>query len=872
MVLDLKGEPRVRPSPCLTRRGQSRARRAKRSVMCMAKVRIYDLAKELAVTPKDILEMLTSIGVANKVASSSVEDTAARSLRQLVANRNNPEPEPEAPQEVKPVVPAKFGAFQRGAFRGRTTEEISDAAPESDVQGDVPEVEEGAPEAPPAPSAPAIVNPPIVNPVVAADAPSAAPPSNSTAPRPAPGGGNRPAPSGPNRGGSAPNRPAPTPGLINGKPIVNPPVLGVNGQPIVNPPIPGAGAPTTSSNFAMGSRDRRAMKSGKYRGNRGEGGPRFGDKDFRVETTTANTGQGDKLVLSGPVTVNDLAGMVNKPVNELVKALFSMSIMRSANQPLEVDVASVLAARYGYSVEKELNRSEALVMETEDHGSLVSVPPVVTIMGHVDHGKTSLLDKIRNARVQAKEAGGITQRIGAYETVHNGERIVFLDTPGHEAFTRMRARGAHVTDIAVLVVAADDGVMPQTREAIDHARAAKVPIIVAMNKIDRAEADPDRILGQLAEVGLIPESYGGDVTVVPVSAKTGEGVEELLDIILLLAEIQELKAKADGPATGTIIEARQDPQRGPVATVLLQSGTLKTGSHVVVGEAYGRVRAMLDYNGKPLMEAGPKTPVFITGLSGVPHTSDTLIVVDGAREAREQAEAFGAESNEGKQIGQGRDLNDLMARIQDGNVKELNLIVKADGQGSVEALCSSLEKLAHEEVRARIITRGVGGVTESDVMLAAASEAIIIAFSVNVDNAAQSLAEREKVTISTHNVIYAAIDEVKAGLEGMLTPMFNEVYMGEAEIKDTFKSTKAGSIAGCYVSDGKLIAGATMKIQRNKKQIFEGKIDSLRHFKSEIKEMTAGQECGVSSTRFNDFQVGDIIQCFTKERIKRTID
>lgn len=873
----------------------------------MAKVRIYDLAKELSVSPKDILDMLTSIGVANKVASSSVEDTAARALRQLVSNRNNPEPEPAAPVEVKPAAPAKFGNFQRNDFRGRTTEEISDAAP---VSADA-EREIEAPTAPIAPvaptppaaakpivnptvaAAPAIVNPPvaprptIVNPPIpgagaapAASAPSAPSANNGNATRPGSNGqapANRPNqggsnPSGPNRGGGAPNRP--TPGLINGKPIVNPPVLGVNGQPIVNPPIPGANSnlTTPSSNFAMGSRDRRAMKSGKYRGNRGEGGPRFGDKDFRVETTSAVTAQGDKLVLSGPVTVNDLAGMVKKPVNELVKALFSMSIMRSANQPLEVDVASVLAARYGYTVEKELNRSEALVLETEDQGTLVPVPPVVTIMGHVDHGKTSLLDKIRNARVQAKEAGGITQRIGAYETVHNGERIVFLDTPGHEAFTRMRARGAHVTDIAVLVVAADDGVMPQTKEAIDHARAAKVPIIVAMNKIDRPEADPDRILGQLAEVGLIPESYGGDVTVVPVSAKTGEGVEELLDIILLLSEILELKAKADGPATGTIIEARQDTQKGPVATILLQSGTLKAGSHVVVGETYGRVRAMLDYNGKPLQEAGPKTPVFITGLSGVPHTSDTLRVVDGAREAREQAEAFGAESNEGRQIGQGRDLADLMARIQEGNVKELNLIVKADGQGSVEALCSSLEKLAHEEVRARIISRGVGGVTESDVMLAAASEAIIIAFSVSADAAATALAEREKVTISQHNVIYSAIDEVKSGLEGMLTPMFNEVYMGEAEIKNLFKSTKAGSIAGCYVSDGKLIAGATMKIQRNKKQIFEGRIDSLRHFKSEIKEMTAGQECGVSSTKFNDFAVGDIIQCFTKERIKRTID
>ncbi|PQV64919.1 translation initiation factor IF-2 [Abditibacterium utsteinense] len=865
----------------------------------MAKVRIYDIAKELAVSPKEILDMLNSIGVANKVASSSVEDTAARSLRQLVANRNAPEPVVETPVEVKPVAPAKFGNFQRNDFRGRPADENENGEVADGAEAPVSD----APPAQSAPGAGAIVNPvvnPIVNPIVNPVAPgagaSAAPAANggasngSAAPaRPQSSGyqGNRPQGGGGNRGGSGPNRgnssnnrpqsPAPATGTAGAAPT---PALGINGQPIVNPPVPGANGivnpivnPTPAAGgFAMGSRDRRAMKSGKYRGGRGDSGPRFGDKDFRVETESANTGDGDKIVLSGPVTVSDLADMVKKPVNELVKALFAMSIMRSANQLLEVDVASVLAARYGFAVEKELNRSEALVMETEDHGTLVSVPPVVTIMGHVDHGKTSLLDKIRNARVQAKEAGGITQRIGAYETIHNGERIVFLDTPGHEAFTRMRARGAHVTDIAVLVVAADDGVMPQTREAIDHARAAKVPIIVALNKMDRAEADPDRILGQLAEVGLIPESYGGDITVVPVSAKTGDGVQELLDIILLVAELQELKANPDGPATGTIIEARQDTQRGPVATVLLQSGTLKTGSHIVVGEVYGRVRAMLDYNGKPLMEAGPKTPVFLTGLSGVPHTSDTMRVVDGAREAREQADAFRDESNEGKQIGQGRSLNDLMARIQEGNIKELNLIVKADGQGSVEALCSSLEKLAHEEVRARIIARGVGGVTESDVMLASASEAIIIAFSVNVDGAAQSLADREKVEISQHSVIYAAIDEVKSGLEGMLTPMFNEVYMGQAEIKNTFKSTKAGSIAGCYVSDGKLIAGAIMKIQRNKRQIFEGKIDSLRHFKSEIKEMTAGQECGVSSTRFNDFQVGDIIQCFTKERIKRTID
>lgn len=837
----------------------------------MAKVRIYDLAKELSVSPKDLLDMLVSIGVANKVASSSVEETAARSLRQMIANRNNPQPEVvEAPKEVKPAAPAKFGSFQRNDFRARPVETSDDSAAEASVSAPAHSAPTDAP-APVAPSAPA--------------APASAPAGASggsnghSAPRGNGYQGNRPQQGGGNRGGYQGNRPQ-----QGGAPAANPaagaaPAAAAGDRPaIVNPPVtpgnPPIVNPVPQGGFAMGSRDRRAMKSGRYRGNRGGfDGPRFGDKDFRVESESGPIAQGEnKLVLNGPITVSDLAAKVKKPVNELVKALFAMSIMRSANQQLEVDVAAVLAARYGYQVEKELNRTEALVIETEDPDSLVSVPPVVTIMGHVDHGKTSLLDKIRSAKVQSGEAGGITQRIGAYETTHNGERIVFLDTPGHEAFTRMRARGAHVTDIAILVVAADDGVMPQTREAIDHARAAKVPIIVAMNKIDRAEADPDRVLGQLAEAGLIPESYGGDITVVPVSAKTGDGVQELLDIILLVAELQELKANPHGLATGTIIEARQDPQRGPVATILVQSGTMKTGDNVVVGEVYGRVRAMLDYNGKPIKEAGPKTPVFITGLSGVPHTSDTLRTVESARAAREQADAFAAEAAEGRQIGQGRSLNDMMARIQEGSVKELNLIVKADGQGSVEALCTSLEKLAHEEVRVRIIARGVGGVTENDVNLASASEAVIIAFATGVDGAATALADREKVEIRKHDVIYSAIDEVKAALEGMLAPVYNEVYMGEAEIRNTFKSTKAGSIAGCYVSDGKMVAGAIMKILRNKKQVFEGRIDSLRHFKSEIKDMTAGQECGISSTRFNDFQVGDIIQCYVKERIKRTID
>jgi translation initiation factor IF-2 len=436
----------------------------------------------------------------------------------------------------------------------------------------------------------------------------------------------------------------------------------------------------------------------------------------------------------------------------------------------------------------------------------------------------------------------------------------------------MRARGAHVTDIAVLVVAADDGVMPQTKEAIDHARAAKVPLLVAMNKMDRPGADPDRVKGQLAEAGLIPEDYGGDVVVIPVSAKTGQGVVDLLDMILLMAEMQELVATKQGPATGTILEAQQDQQRGSVATVLIHSGTLHVGDHVVVGDVHGRVRAMYDYKGDSLESAGPKKPVSLIGLSAVPHASDTLRVVKSSKIAREQAAQFAAEAKSGQHAGAGHiSLEELFAQIKDGNVKELNVVVKADGQGSVEALCSSLTQLAHEEVRVKIVSRGVGNVSESDIMLASASNAIVIAFDVTMDNTATSLADRENVQVRKYNVIYDAIDDVKAALEGMLAPTFEEKKVGEAEVLATFKSAKAGTIAGCRVIDGKMVQGAIVRIMRGENQLHEGTIDTLRHGKQDIKDIAAPGECGISLKGFDQFEEGDHLHCYVRHQVKRTI-
>lgn len=815
----------------------------------MAKVRIYELAKELGVKPKELLAMLETIGVMGKVPSSSVEDTAARSLRQMMANKNNPQPAEPEPEVAAPAKSSTFKSFRASEFR-----DARNAPPTRPITAS-------------APSAPAAAPIPAAN-------------SSTEAPR-----GIQPtSPSAPSRPTEAAAPVAATPAVPDA-PVsntnVDPATVAANDTPLVPDAAPANGAAPVIGVARRPLGPGRRPGSGRggdfrrYDDKRGGGRGRPGERDDRfapVEPEEPLLEPGSTVVIPPVITVAELAEKIGKPASELIKRLFAIKIMRSANQVLESDVAGQLLDFFGYKMEIETARGERHLLEEDEDGEMERVPPVVAVMGHVDHGKTSLLDVIRSSNVQSGEAGGITQRIGAYETEHNGERIVFLDTPGHEAFTRMRARGAHVTDIAIIVVAADDGVMPQTREAIDHVKAAKVPVIVAINKMDRAQADPNHVKAQLAEIGLIPEDYGGDTVTIPVSAKTGQGVQDLLDMILLMAEMQDLKANTTGHGTGTIIEANQDTQRGPVATVLMHRGTLKVGDYIVVGEVYGRVRAMFDHKGDALTEAGPKTPVSIIGLGAVPHASDTLVAVSSAKEAREKAEEFTSDKQR-SMVEQSRvTLQDVFAKIQQGAIKELNVIVKADGQGSVEAMCQSLEKLAHEEVRVKIVSRGVGIVNENDVNLAAASDGIVIAFAVGSDAAAVSLADREKVEIRPYTVIYDAIDDVRAALEGLLTPLFEEKLSGEAEVVALFESSRAGKIAGCRIRSGKLVAGAVLRIQRRGQQIFEGKIDSLRHTKDVVKEMSAPAECGVSAHNFNDFQPHDMLQCFVQVQIKRSID
>lgn len=882
----------------------------------MAKMRIYELARELEVKPKELLELLGTIGVTGKVPSSSIEGTAVRSLRQLVANQRNPQPESPAPEPAAPARASTFKSFRASDFRdaraaAKNAPPIAPppAAPSTPAPAAKAEAVEEKPETPvaqPATPTPATPEPVAQEPAAKAAeatvekavpeakatpvaAKKAAEPAAEKAPAAA--AEAKTAPESPAE--AKPQTPAPaakaTPRISIAPP--RPIVKEDDGEDLSDPdwkPTAEEAPVAPSANPApLSAAARRPLGPGRrpgsgrggdfrrYDNRRGRGGGRRqpGERDERFdipEPEEPKLKAGSTVVLPAAVTVTQLAEKIGYPPADLIKKLFAMKIMRSANQVLENDVAGQLLAQYGYKIEVETSRTEHH-LEEEDLGALVEVPPVVTVMGHVDHGKTSLLDVIRSENVQSGEAGGITQRIGAYEAEHNGHRIVFLDTPGHEAFTRMRARGAHVTDISILVVAADDGVMPQTREAVDHARAAKVPVIVAINKMDRPAADPDHVKAQLAEIGLIPEDYGGETVTIPVSAKTGQGVQDLLDMVLLMAEIQELKANPTGFATGTIIEAQQDPQRGPVATVLVHRGQLSIGDHVVVGEVHGRVRAMYDHKGELVQKVGPKTPVSILGLSAVPHASDTLESVESARIARERAADFTAEKQR-SMVDQSRiTLQDVFAKIQQGEIKELNVIVKADGQGSVEAMCQSLEEMAHEEVRVKIVSRGTGAVNENDVNLASASDGIIIAFAVASDSGAVSLAEREKVEIRSYDVIYDAINDVRDALEGLLTPVFEEELAGEAEVVALFESSRAGKIAGCRIRNGKLVAGSKLIVLRRGEQIFEGKLDSLRHNKDVVKELKAPAECGVSARDFNDFQPGDMLQSFIQVQVKRTI-
>ncbi|EAC3129609.1 translation initiation factor IF-2 [Listeria monocytogenes] len=586
----------------------------------------------------------------------------------------------------------------------------------------------------------------------------------------------------------------------------------------------------------------------------------------------------EKIVFSESLTVAELAKKLYREPSELIKKLFMLGVVATINQSLDKDAIELICDDYGVQVEEEIKVDvtdldvyfENELNEAVDESKLVERPPVVTIMGHVDHGKTTLLDSLRNTKVTLGEAGGITQHIGAYQLEIHDKKITFLDTPGHAAFTAMRARGAQITDITILVVAADDGVMPQTIEAINHAKAAGMPIIVAVNKIDKPQANPDRVMQELTEYELVPEAWGGDTIFAPISAKFGEGLENLLDMILLVSEVEELKANPDRRAIGSVIEAELDKGRGPVATLLVQDGTLNIGDPIVVGNTFGRVRAMVNDLGRRVKKVGPSTPVEITGLNDVPQAGDRFVVFEDEKTARNIGETRASRALVAQRSATNRvSLDNLFEHMKAGEMKEVNVIIKADVQGSVEALAASLRKIDVEGVNVKIIHTAVGAINESDITLAAASNAIVIGFNVRPTAQAREAAENESVDIRLHRVIYKAIDEIEAAMKGMLDPEFQEKIIGQAQVRQTINVSKVGTIAGCYVTDGKITRDSGVRIIRDGIVVFEGEIATLKRFKDDAKEVAKGYECGITVQNFNDIKEDDVIEAYVMEEIER---
>ncbi|WP_270181872.1 translation initiation factor IF-2 [Alkalihalobacillus sp. CinArs1] len=607
-----------------------------------------------------------------------------------------------------------------------------------------------------------------------------------------------------------------------------------------------------------------ARRGGRRPNRRGKGQP--------PKNTAAPRRLPEKVTFIGSLTVGQLAEKLGKDASEIIKKLMGLGVMATINQELDKDTMELICDDYGVKVEEEeifeITDLDNYTKE-DDSEKLVERPAVVTIMGHVDHGKTTLLDSIRNTKVTQGEAGGITQHIGAYQIDNKDKKITFLDTPGHAAFTTMRARGAKVTDIAIIVVAADDGIMPQTVEAINHAKAAEVPIIVAVNKMDKEGANPDRVLQELTEYELVPEAWGGDTITVNLSAIKGEGIDELLEMIVLVSEVEEFKANPDKLASGSVIEAQLDKGRGAVATLLVQEGTLKVGDPVVVGNTFGRVRAMVNDLGKRVKTAEPSTPVEITGLSDVPQAGDRFVAFEDEKQARQVGEARAQQQIEAQRKESSKmNLDDLFEKIQQGDVKDINIIIKADVQGSVEALAGSLKKIEVEGVKINIIHTGVGAITESDIILASASNAIIIGFSVRPDNNAKKVADAEQVDIRLHRVIYTAIEEIESAMKGMLDPVYEEKVIGQAEVRETFKVSKVGTIAGSYVIEGKITRNSGVRVIRDGIVVFEGEVDTLKRFKDDAKEVAKGYECGITLAKFNDVKEGDIIEAFVMEEVK----
>ena len=632
-------------------------------------------------------------------------------------------------------------------------------------------------------------------------------------------------------------------------------------------------APVHSMNDNASTKQKIKQKSQQYRKQQGMRSKRKESEAERLRRIEAERAK-KTLVITVPeeITVSDLAALLKRTAAEVVKSLFSLGMMVTANQVIDFDTAEIVATELGAKVKKEVvvTIEDRIIDDHEDdEKDLLPRSPVVVVMGHVDHGKTSLLDAIKNTSVTATEAGGITQHIGAYRVNLNGQEITFLDTPGHAAFTAMRARGAMATDIAILVVAADDGIMPQTVEAINHAKAAGVSVVVAINKMDKPDASPDRIMQQLTEYELIPEEWGGDVICVPVSAKTRMNIDTLLESVLLVAEMKELKANPNRAGKGIVIEARLDKGRGPVATLLVQNGTVKTGDIIVAGTAVGRVRVMTNDKGQKVKEAGPSVPVEITGLAEVPIGGDQFDCVSDEKLARELVEQRKSQQKEEAFRSQQKvNLDTLFDAISEGSIKDLNVIVKADVQGSVEAVRQSLEKLSNNEVRVKVIHGGVGAINESDVMLANASNAIIVGFNVRPDPVAQANAERDNVEMRMYRVIYDCIEEIEAAIKGMLAPKFRDVEMGKAEVRSVFKLSSAGTIAGCYITTGKITRNCKIRVVRDGIVVFEDEISSLKRFKDDVKEVATGYECGVGLEKFNDIKEGDILEGYITEEYK----
>lgn len=762
------------------------------------KIRVYELARELGISSKTVIHVLSHAGMQVKNHMSTLSPEAVQLVRDVVAGKKKAEPKAES-RSSQPVQAVQ--QVPRPTSRPAPSEPVR--GPQQQVQqqkknqaggGRPLESRAGTPQlAKPVPAKQQAGVKPVPQKPAASSTPSARQSPAAPAVRPAP---------------TAPARPG----------------TGAKGSPAQKPPV--------------------------------EAKPR-------------------SVTIEGSLTVKELAQKTGVPVTQLIKKLMSLGVMASINQTLDPDTAAVVAAELGFEVvqkQPELSLEEKLRQELnapDPPEKLKPRPPVVTVMGHVDHGKTSLLDAIRQTRVTAQEAGGITQHIGASTVEINGRKIVFLDTPGHEAFTAMRARGIKVTDIAVLVVAADDGVMPQTVEAINHARAAKVPIIVALNKIDKPTAKPDMVKGQLAELGLVPEDWGGDVICVPVSARQKTNLDQLLEMILLVADMLELKANPDKRAHGVVIEARLDKGRGPVATVLVQGGTLNVGDAIVCGTTYGRVRAMIDDKGRRIKHAGPSVPVEVIGLASVPAAGDVLQVVESEKVAKEVAEMRAKKAREQQFMAFHRvTLEELVDKAKEGEVTELNVIVKADVQGAIEAVKQALSKVDVHGVKVNVIHAAVGAITENDVMLAAASRAIIVGFNVRPDANAAKAAEQHRIEVRTYKVIYELIDDIENAAKGLVKPKKQEVVLGRAQVRATFKVPKVGTVAGCYVTEGKIARDMHVRLVRDGVVVYDGLIASLKRFKDDVKEVSAGYECGVGLDRFQDIKEGDILEVYSIEEVQ----